>query len=243
MKTKFVQTSNVTRFLTAVAALDDRAAPEACMALAQGEAGYGKTRTSKWWAMQSNAIFLRIQKSMTPGWLLRDLVTELGEQVPAHRVEKLFNQVISIMARDPRPIVIDEVERAIENISILENIRDISDLLEIPVILVGREFTWGKLKRHSQIRTRISSRVDFMPASLDDVVACVGELCEVDVADDVIPLLHTQSEGHARLIITGIKNIERIGFRNKGGKVSADMLKGVSLCQEVIAASKRSRSA
>ncbi len=243
MKTKFVQTSNVSRFLTAVAALDDRAAPEACMALAQGEAGYGKTRTAKWWAMQSNAIYLRIQESMTPGWLLRDLVTELGEQVPANRVEKLFNQVVSIMAREPRPIVIDEVERAIKNISILENIRDISDLLEIPVILVGREFTWGALKRHSQIRTRISSRVDFAPATIDDVKICVDELCEVKVAEDVLPRIHQESEGHARLIITAIKNVERIGFRNKDTEVTADMLKGIVLCQEVVARPKRSRTA
>lgn len=232
MKTKFVQTSNVSRFLTGVAVLEDRAAPEACFALIQGQAGLGKTRTAKWWAMQHNAVFLRIQESMTPTWLLRDLVNELGDQVPANRVEKLFQQVVGTMARSPRPIVIDEAERAIKNISILENLRDLSDLMEMPVVLVGREYTLSRLKRHTQLYTRISSTVSFEKAKRDDVVLLANELCEVNVHDDVIDIIMKQADGYVREIMKALKNIERMGLRNKSVPVTADMLKGKDLCRE-----------
>lgn len=242
MKTKFVQTSNVSRFLTAVAALDDRAAPEACMALIQGQAGLGKTRTARWWAMQSDAIMLRIQESMTPTWLLKDLVTELGEQVPASRVEKLFQQVVGIMARNPRPIVVDEAERAIKNIAILENLRDLSDLMEMPVILVGREYTWGQLKRHTQIKTRISSSADFEKATIEDIRLLATELCEVKVADDVIQIINDQSEGYVREILKALKNAERIAMRAKSDEVTAKLVDGKTLVQEVVSGPRRRRA-
>lgn len=232
MKTKFVQTSNVNRFLTGVAALDDRAAPEACFALIQGQAGLGKTRTAKWWAMQHNAVFLRIQESMSPTWLLRDLVNELGDQVPANRVEKLFQQVVSTMAPNPRPIVVDEAERAIKNISILENLRDLSDMMEMPVVLVGREFTLSRLKRHTQIYTRISSTVSFERAKRADVVQLATELCEVKVSDDLIDIILKQADGYVREIMKALKNVERLGRRNRTDTVLADMVKNVDLCRE-----------
>ncbi len=242
MKTKFVQTSNVTRFLAAAASLDDRAAPEACMALIQGEAGLGKTRTARWWAMQSDGIYLRIKESMTAPWLLKDLVTELGEQVPANRTEKLFQQVVGIMVRNPRPIVVDEVEKAIKNISILENLRDISDLIEMPVLLVGREYTWGKLKRHPQIKTRISSSATFQKADIDDIKLLATELCEVKVTDDVIQLINDQSEGYVRQILKALKNAERIALRAKSDEITIALVGDKMLVQDVITSSKRQRA-
>lgn len=242
MKTHFVRTSNVDRFLAAVSALDDRAAPEACMALIQGEAGLGKTRTGRWWAMQSDAILLRIKESMTPTWLLKDLVTELGEQVPASRVEKLFQQVVSIMARNPRPIIVDEAERAIKNIAILENLRDLSDLMEMPVVLVGREYTWGKLKRHTQIKTRISSSTEFQKATIEDINLLATELCEVRVSDDVIQMINDQSDGYVREILKALKNAERIALRAKADEVTAALVGNKTLVQEIVSGPRRRRA-
>ncbi len=233
MKAKFVQTSNVKKFLAAVAALDDRAAPEACFALAQGPAGLGKTRTATWFAFQSEAVMITIKEKMSPTWLLRDLVNELGEQVPASRTEQLFHQAVGILSRDRRPIVVDEAERSITNISVLESLRDISDLLEIPIVLVGREYTLGKLKRHPQIYTRISSRCDFSLVGLDDVKLCVSELCEVKVTDEVVREIHAQSEGLVRELMKAIRNVERIGNRNQGKEVTIANIKGKTLCHEV----------
>ncbi len=233
MKPKFVQTSNVKKFLAAVAALDDRAAPEACFAVVQGPAGLGKTRTATWYALKTNAVMLTIKEAMSPTWLLRDLVHELGEQVPASRAEQLYQQAVGILARERRPIVVDEVERSITNIKVLESLRDVSDLLEIPIILVGREYTLGKLKRHPQIHTRVSARCDFHAVNLEDVKLCVTELCEVPVAEDVVNVIHDQSDGLVREMMKAIRNVERIGLRNQGKEVTLDQVSGKTLCHEI----------
>lgn len=235
MRTQFVKTSNVNRFLTGVAALEDRGAAEACFAVMQGQAGYGKTATAKWWAFQNDAVFLRIQESMSPTWLLRDLVTELGDQVPASRVEKLFQQACTSLVPNPRPIVVDEAERAIKNIAILENLRDLSDLIEMPVVLVGREYTLGKLERHPQIRTRVSSEVNFQAATLDDVAKLATELCEVQMHEGVIDRIHKESEGYTREIMKALKNVEKMGRRNSGKAITLDMIKDKKLCRERVA--------
>ena len=232
MYNKFVQTSNVSRFLTAVGAIDERGASEACILLVSGDAGHGKTRTGQWWALQQDAVFLRIKAAATPHWVLKDLVGELGEQAPAHNCEKLFAQAVGFLAKDPRPLVVDEVENGLHDIKVLETIRDVSDLTEVPVVFVGREYVWGRLKRYKHFRTRVGARADYGKATPDDVRKCVADLCEVPVADEVIAKIHEDSDGHIREIVKAIKNVERIGHRNSGSQVTAELVGETTLIHD-----------
>lgn len=225
---------------SAVGAVEQRGAPEACFLLVGGNAGYGKTRTGDWWSVQQNAVSLRIKAASTPHWVLTDLVRELGEQVPARTSEQMFAQAAQSLGKNRRPIVLDEVENALkENIKVLETIRDISDLVEVPVVLIGREFVAGELKRHRQLWTRISAAAEFGPATLEDVTRCCTELCEVAVDEGVVKLIHEQSEGFMREIVKAIKNVERLGKRGGGSKVTLQHVGNQRLTQEVQASQRR----
>ncbi len=233
MRNKFVRASNVDRFMAAVAALEDLAAPEACLMLAYGDAGSGKSKTGEWWGVQHGAVQVRLKAACTPHWFLTDLVTGLGETDPAHTSEKLFSQAADFLVRHPQPLVIDEIEHSLKNdIRVLDTARDISDLVDIPVILLGREFSVGQLKKHRQLWTRISSVAQFAPASLADVRQCADELCEVGVEDGVVARLHHDAEGHIREVIKGLANIERIGLRGKHQSVGMAQIDGISLTAE-----------
>ncbi len=107
-------------------------------------------------------------------------------------------------------IVLDEVENALENIKVLHAVRDISDMVEVPVVLIGREYVWDKLKRHGPIRSRIGERAFFGPLTLGDVRLCAEELL-VDLKIDahLVNELHAQSDGLVRKLLNGLKNIER----------------------------------
>ena len=231
MYNKFVKTSNVERFLAAVSAVEQRGAPEASILLVSGDAGHGKSKTGQWWALEQEAVFIRVKAAATPHWVLTDLVRELGEQAPAHSCEKLFAQAVGFLAKDPRPIILDEVENGLRDIAVLEIVRDITDLTEIPVVFIGREYVWGRLKRYPHFRTRVSARAEFGPVTLDDVKRCLAEICEVAVAGEVATEIHNQSDGHIREVIKAIKNVERIGKRTKG-EVGMDDVKGKSLIQD-----------
>ena len=59
MKTKFVKTSNVLRFDTAMSALKKRGAAEACLVVVDGEPGLGKTSSLSRFALNHKAIYLQ----------------------------------------------------------------------------------------------------------------------------------------------------------------------------------------
>ena len=50
MKRTFVKTTNASRFLSGVQALNQRGAEEACLVVVDGEPGLGKSAVIQWWA-------------------------------------------------------------------------------------------------------------------------------------------------------------------------------------------------
>jgi hypothetical protein len=232
MLNRFVRTSNVERFLGAVGGLEQRGAPEACILLVAGDAGHGKSMTGLWWAEQHKAVRVRIKAAATPHWILSDLVKELGEQAPARSCEQLFAQAAGTLLRQQRPVVVDEVENGLADLKCLETLRDLGDLTEVPLVFIGREYVWGRLKRHAQFRTRVGARADFTALGLEDVVKLLKELCECDVAADAAKEVHRQSEGYVREIIKAIKHVERAGLRLKGKRVDLEDIKGQTLVHE-----------
>ena len=231
MKSAFVQTENVKRFLAAVQALEGRGAAEASLMLVVGDAGYGKSRTGEWWALRNDAVHVRVMAAATPHWVLSDIVRELGESAPAHFNEQLFAQAVGVLARDRRPIVIDEVENALRHMAVIETIRDLSDVCEIPVVLIGREHIRGRLRREKQIWSRVSAIASFAPATEADVGLACDTLAEVAIDPQVVAEIHRQSEGRIREVVKAIANVERIGRRSKG-PVTLAAIGGMTLTQE-----------
>ena len=85
MRPRFVKTTNVERFAATVGSLNQRGAPEACFMLVGGDAGYGKSRCGQWWAVQNNAVLIRIKAAATAHWVL----TDLGSR-PINGIPKMF---------------------------------------------------------------------------------------------------------------------------------------------------------
>jgi DNA transposition AAA+ family ATPase len=224
IKGYFVQTSNSAAFFSAFDDLGRRGAGEACLMVVDGVPGLGKTTTMNWAAVQAGWPMLRAKREWTPGWVLRELLETLGIP-PAHSFERMFKQSIdgllsrtTTAARDQSTfaLVIDEADHICRRSEILETVRDISDLLEVPVVLVGMGRLRHALTRYPQVASRVARYVEFQTATLADVQALVAGLCEVPVADDLIAFLAKHADGKAREIKEGIAAIERHGLRNKG---------------------------
>jgi DNA transposition AAA+ family ATPase len=213
MKHRFAITANVERFMAGVQTVEERGASEACILLVTGDPGYGKTSTVQWWASQNGAIYLRAKASYTPHWILSELVKELGH-APARRSEDLFAQALNVLARDPRPLVIDETEHALHDSRVLESIRDLTDLTEVTTVLVGMEHVQARIARHAQISSRIASVVQFTAATPADVRVCCDTVCEVKVADDLVEEITRQAGGRLREVMNAIAEVERIAKAN-----------------------------
>jgi hypothetical protein len=215
MKNQFATTSNVERFLAAMAALKHRGASEASWILLTGLPGLGKTELVEWWALRHDAIYLRAKAAWTPRSAMIELAEKLGI-APARTSVDLFGQILSVLGRTPAPVVVDEIEHCLRDAKVLEIFRDLSDLTEIPVVVVGMDAVRTQIQRYEQISSRIHQVVDILPAIPADVRLMAETLVEVPLvwADDLIHKIHVESEGRYRLIMDALAEIERQAKRN-----------------------------
>lgn len=227
----FSKTSNVERLLTGITAVEERGASEASFLLVIGPAGTGKTRTLQWWATQADAIYLRGKVTWTPYRALAELVRE-SDAIPVSNQRDVFLQALELLGKNPRPVVIDEVEHALHDSRVLEGFRDLSDLLEFPLILVGMPGCRDRIKRFEQTSSRIAKVVHFAPIGREDVALCCAELADVEIGGDLVDELTRQAQGKLRGVLNGIATIERFCRRN--GKDSAALadLHGVELVHD-----------
>jgi len=225
MKNTFVETGNVRRFLSALSALDARGAQEACLIVVDGEPGLGKTTTLKHWVAQNNCIYLRAKKEWKPGWFANELLDSIRAEQP-HSFEKKYakclqelamRQNTALMERRTFGLVIDEADHISSKSAILETIRDISDMIELPTILVGMGKVNEHLKRFPQVLSRVSQKVKFDRLDVADVRRLVAGRCEVAVAEDLVRFVHHASGGYNREVLEAIASIERFGLRFDAG--------------------------
>lgn len=240
MRATFVNTHNARTFLAGLKALEQRGAYEACMMVVDGEPGLGKSTTIQWWAVQTGAVFLRAKEEWTPTWFMRELLQALRE-TPEHSFERMFRQAMQALSkaaaaahRDGKPfgVVIDEVDHISRNKRMIETIRDLSDMLEIPFILVGMGRVRANLTKFPQVASRVGQYVEFNLAPLADAEALVTALCEVEVKPCLVEFLHRVSGGKFREIKEGIAAIERFGKRNPGQAIGVAEMAGQVLMND-----------
>lgn len=236
MYDKFVQTSNVKRFLAAVATADQRAAREAGWIAAIGEPGLGKTKTLENWAGKEdvNAVYLRSKANWTSTWVMQELAGKvLGVSNPlakgSYRV--LFQRVMESLGESQKPIIVDEVEKTGHNPRLLEGIRDIVDMTDIVLVLGGTPDALKFLQKQPQWASRVYVAAPFQKATVEDVRLMADQLSQAPLADDLVALIHDKTRGYFREIKNAIGEAERVGRSNPDQLVTAEMLKGRDLCR------------
>lgn len=229
--TVFVKTSNIERFLNGITAVEERGAAEACLLLITGKPGLGKTRAGQWWAMQQNAVYLRAKTTWTPRRAQADLYAQLGggELNPS---KSAFSQILDLIAKDPPPVILDEAEHTLHDSRVLESFRDLSDLLEFPLILIGMDAVKSKIGRLEQISSRIVKVVEFQPLTLEDVRLCCDEMAEIGVAEDLAGEIHRQCDGKIRGVLNAIRVIERFAALNGMDSAALADLHGIELVHD-----------
>jgi len=232
MKKQFVKTENYERFRTGITAVENRGAAEASLMLVTAEAGFGKSTTVDHWAIQSGAAYVRAKEGWTPAWFKSELAENLKLDTRG-RPKDMFARIAGYIGSNQIPIVIDEVEHCLENnAAVLEAVRDLSDLTEVLVILVGMDQVQARIARHRQISSRIARVVEFQPASINDVLITCKQLAEIDIADDLVTEIHRASGGRMRDIMNAIATIENTAKRNGATNVTLADMAGQSLTHD-----------
>lgn len=238
MKNEFVKTKNVKIFYEGLTALSNRGAREACLMVVDGKPGLGKTHALNWWACRNDCIYIRAKKNWTPNWLMKDLITSLGEH-PAFSFEKMFQQALNLLGqrasdaeRDGRvfAVVIDEIDYICRSAKMLETLRDLSDFLEIPFILLGMGVVRHYLGNFPQIASRIGQYISFSPLDFEDTKLLVQKLCDAKVDDRLVEFILNVTHGFVREIKEAIASIDNFYKRNPGIEtVTLELMEGQRL--------------
>lgn len=232
MKKGFVKTENFRRLAEAQKLVERRGAREAGLVLVRGKYGIGKSELTERWAADSGWVFVRAKAT----WTKRALLDELADLMGLSKIgrnQEVQARIIGKLAVDMVPMIIDEADFLVgTTATLLEVVRDITDLTGTMCFLVGMEHFPMKVARHGHIASRVAKVVDLQPLSLADVKATVAAKAEVPIDDDVLPLMLDQSSGRMRLILGAIANMEAWAQANSWPKVSADLVKALPLCTE-----------
>lgn len=177
-----------------------------------GEAGLGKTKTALYLSIKFDAIYIRTTNSMTPKWLLEEIVKELDE-IPRFYTADIFRQCVNALKEKPQMIIVDEIDYLLADFKAIETLRDLHDKTGVPIILVGMNLAKLKLKKHTHLFDRISEIYHFEKFNLEDIKQIVSELSEVAIQNEAIKIIHKKATGFRQLVRI-IDNFERVAEAN-----------------------------
>lgn len=218
MKSEFVKTTNVKNFVTLTNNLINRAEGVPGLALVYGEPGLGKTQVVTWWAANNDAILVSAKQSMTPRWLLEEIIKEIGD-IPLYKTSDLFDQITRALIKESKIIIVDEIDYLANEKSAIEILRDIHDRTKTPIIMVGMSFANKTLKRYKHLYDRFSEILHFTPFSPAEINKLITELSEVKFSPEAINYVYQAGCGF-RQIVKLINKAESVAEANSLSEIN-----------------------
>ena len=225
MNRTFVKTQNVKNFIGLVENLINKPKNIPKMGLIYGEPGLGKSQTALWLACKYDAIYLRATNLMTGRWLLEELVKELNE-IPRYLTSDNFNLIVQKLKQKPKLIIVDEIDYLMNNLKMIEILRDIHDETDCPIILVGMGLAHKKLERYKHLFDRFSEIVKFEIFSVNDLKQIFEQLSEITVNIDAIEYIH-KKYNRFRQIVQLINQLEIVTKENNLEEITLDVIKEI----------------
>ena len=223
MKEKFAITKNVHRFLSGVELAQTPIKGRVGNMLAFGPPGTGKTDVGQWYAAQNDVPYIRAKDITSRRSLLANIVAELGV-AGAFRSDELFSQIVEQLIERPRPIIIDEVDYLLRG-GAVEILRDINDMTNTPVIMMGMENADKSLRRYRHLYDRFSAIVKFELFSAAEIATLAAEICTVALDEDAVAFIAQSGQGKLRLTTTWFARAEQLAKRNSLSTVSGSHLR------------------
>ncbi len=222
MKPEFAITHNVQKFIAGVEQVNTPIKGRIGNGLFYGPPGTGKTEVGQWYAAQNDIPYIRAKDITSRRSLLANIVAEIGE-APNYRTEDLFNQIVDHLIERPMPIIIDEVDYLLRG-GAVEVLRDINDMTNAPIIMMGMEHIDKNLKRFRHLYDRFSAIVKFDLFNDDEIISLSKQICSAELDESAVRFIERQSGGKLRLITTWFVRAEQLAKRNKLDLVTSEHL-------------------
>jgi DNA transposition AAA+ family ATPase len=188
----FIRTKNVRNLEDLMDGLE-RGSGKGRFACIYSPAGRGKTETTLWWHANNNSIYCLCQYVWRSSELkfLQGLAREFGFMDPPKSKADCFVRLVDRLVEDPVPIFLDEIDRY--PASVLEIVRDLTDLTGAPAILIGEPRIVDWMAREDRVWSRTAEVLEFQPWDAADIVLFAQRLTGVSIEREAAALLHASS--------------------------------------------------
>lgn len=168
-----------------------------------GPAGHGKTTAGMYAVNSIEAVHIEVMPFGGKKKLLEDIAKAMGLK-PERTSTGLFEQVTADLSISRRPLLIDEADLALTD-SMIETIRKVHDVAQVPLILMGEELLPQKLTKWERVHGRIMVHVRTEEGTIDDVRFLAPIYAKgIKVAPDLLERVHKASRGSIRYASTNL---------------------------------------
>lgn len=193
------------------------------MMLVTGDSGTGKTTAIEWLCDKRNGVRVRALSCDKPVTLLIRIMGEIGQEPLRWMGTTVMVQTIAQhLAKKKQALFIDECDNLFSNPKLLESLRDIHDIADVSVILIGHSGLETRMKNKQQLYRRISQWVNFLPADAEDASVLARTLCDVDISEDLLAHVQEETRGNPGLMTVALSRIEAFAKGNRKKKVTLD---------------------
>ena len=199
---------NVAACLTLVRSLQNRHPLQPNLGVFAGYSGYGKSVAALYTMNKTQAAYVEVSDTWTKKKLLTSILAELGHPDARGTLSDLEDDIIGLLARDPkRPLIIDESDKLVDR-HMIELVRMIAKKSNVPVLLVGEELFPKKLERVDRFRDLVLEWGYAQPCDLDDTRTLAKKFCPtVNISDDLLDQARSEGDGRVRRICNTLHSI------------------------------------
>lgn len=228
---------NVAACLGLVRSLQNRHPLQPNLGVFAGFSGYGKSVAALYCQNKTAAAYIEISDTWTRAKLMRSILAELGVYQPKGTLSDLEDEIIGLLARDPkRPLIIDEADKLVDK-RMIELVRGIAKKSNVPVLLIGEELFPKKLEGVDRFRDLVLTMGYAQPCDIDDTRTLARTFYpHLTIADDLLEQANSEGEGRVRRIGNslhaiaeaaakqGLSEIDLAKYRAGNGKFSRSHL-------------------
>ena len=191
-----------------------------------GPSGWGKTMAACYAYRELGAYHVEYRRNWRLKNLLQAILKEMGEPQGKTNSE-MFDQVVDILSEGDTPLIIDEMDRAVERKTV-EDIRDLHDASGAPILLIGEENLPHNLQKWERFYRRVLLWVPAQAMTIQDMVL-LNDLYNkgLDVSEELLLMAYEvsyDSPGRAVLRLKEInefakqKGLASIGVKEWGNR-------------------------
>lgn len=203
---------NVSRLLALIDRLSRRGDGVPGMGCFYGFSGLGKSMAASFAVNTTRAIHVQMKSVWTQKKLCEAILIELGV-APRGTAADMVERIAEGLAIEGLPLLIDEADFLVRK-GMIEIVRDIYEMSEAPVILIGEELLPQKLKKWERVHGRIRSWVSAELAD-DRDFELLREIRApgIEIEAPLLAAIKKASRGSARRIVVNLDEVEEVSRR------------------------------